>query len=221
MLYIGLFLLEMYLLYLLSSKVNDYIYLFFKKIFRSSRITVYLMSFILLPGTLTHEAAHFLTAKILNVPVKSFSLKPKLIKNNIILGSVLIQKPDLIRAFIIGGAPVIFGLGIMYITFYFFPIEIALENAWLAALIIILIFQISNTMFSSRKDMESAIAILLFLLIAAIILFLLKDYIPLAAFINFINNPINTEIIRQISLYLLIPITINSLFTITVYILTK
>lgn len=221
MLYIGLFLFEMYLLYLLANKVNDFIYIFFKKIFKNTRITVYLMSFVLLPGTFLHEAAHFLTAKILYVPVKSFSLKPTVIKNDIIFGSVLMQKSDPIRSFLIGGAPVIFGLMFMYIAFYFFPIEKALENAWVAVFMIILIFQISNTMFSSRKDMESAIFIIVFLLTSITILFILKDYLPITGLIGFINNPVNTEIIRQISLYLLFPIVINGIFAYFVYILIK
>lgn len=211
----------MYFLYLLSNKVNDYIYIFFQKIFKSSRAAAYLMSFVLLPGTFLHETAHFLTARMLLVPVKNFSLKPKLIKNNIIFGSVSIHKPDLIRGFIIGGAPVIFGLTIMCIAFYFFPIETALENTWLSAAMIILIFQISNTMFSSRKDMEGAIVVLLFMLISITILFLVKDYIPVSEIIAFISDPVNTKIIRQISLYLLIPITINSLFAFIVYMLIK
>lgn len=212
MIYIGLFLLEMYLLYLLSNKVNATLFTVSKKFLRSHKISMYLMSLILLPGTFIHETAHFLTAKILLVPVSNFSLKPKLIKNNILLGCVTMQKTDIFRSFLIGGAPVIYGLAIMYVAFYFVPIEKALQNAWIALAMIILTFQISNTMYSSSKDMEGALVILIITALLIAVIFFFKDYIPMDAIILFIGNPVNTEIIRQISLYLLIPIITNSLF---------
>jgi hypothetical protein len=71
-----------------------------------------LLFFILfLPGILLHEGSHWVTAKILKVPVGDFSLKPKMLKDGRIqLGYVETAQTDWLRDTLIGAAPVIFGM---------------------------------------------------------------------------------------------------------------
>ena len=85
---------------------------------------------------------------------------PKIEGKNIKLGSVQVAGCDPFRRFLIGVAPVITGTALIFLTLGIFQ-KLGYGFGWWAALLVYyLIFQIGNTMFSSRRDLEGAIELL-------------------------------------------------------------
>lgn len=183
MIFLALLPIEILFLYLLSRRVTS-------KVFRLIR-NYYLFALLFLPGTFVHEIAHFLVALFLFVPVGQPEFMPKKQEGGIKLGSVPIGKCDPIRRTLIGIAPIIFGLGILFVsTFY-------VHNLILLGFIV---FEIGNTMFSSKKDLEGIIPV-----IAVIILIGLALYIWGLR----INFNVDQELIKKADLFLLVPIIID------------
>lgn len=206
MIYFALLFLEIFLLFFLSRKVSREL---------SKFLSINLLSFLFLPGVIIHELSHLLIAAILLVPVGHMEFKPKKSQNGVKLGSVEIGKTDPIRRSIIGFAPVFVGFAIIVGIVYFFFNNIVFfqdKNSYLflAAIlgIIYLLFAISNTMFSSSKDMEGTVEILITLLIvftAAYILGFRPSF-------DFAQNLLTKEIletVRKSTIFLLAPITID------------
>src|SRR3989344_5994531 len=169
MFYLATFLLEFLLLFFLSKKLIKSLYLILFKISKSHKVVVNTLSIIFLPGTIMHELAHLLTAGVLLVPVGEMVVIPQIDGDGVKLGSVQIGKVDPFRLTIIGVAPVILGslsiLGLLYFT------QIYLDFTWWKVLLgLYLIFEISNTMFSSKKDIEGTIGFVVAILIVGILL---------------------------------------------------
>lgn len=147
-------------------------------------IAVLLYALPLMPGVLLHEVSHALTARLLGVPSGRVSVQPKLAGERIQLGSVAVAETDIIRASLIGLAPLVTGstviLLIGYVIFGIGRMQQALAagdwmrvgadlsdilgvpDVWLWAY---LIFAISNTMLPSRSDRGAWMPILLFVLL--------------------------------------------------------
>ena len=82
----------------------------FLLITRSARITVVLFQLIFLPGVILHELSHFLMAKLLFVRTGRFSILPRpLPSGQLQMGYVEIAQVDILRASLIGAAPLITG----------------------------------------------------------------------------------------------------------------
>src|SRR5258708_10781629 len=137
--------------------------------------------------------SHFLTALFLLVPVGQIELVPVIEENGVRMGSVPIGKTDIIRRTLIGVAPILFGLAIIFIT-------ISLPISWFIRVYIA--FEIGNTMFSSERDLEGVIPFLVFLIIVYIILYFLGVRI---------SFPINMELFKTADIFLLIPIGVDLL----------
>lgn len=168
------------LLFLLSQKITNYIYSFFYLLSKSEKFSVGLLCLFLLPGTLTHELSHFFMATILRVPTGRLSVWPTLEKAGpacagrvVKTGRLELAQTDPFRRTLIGLAPLIIGLTLVYfIGKFLLPAltQLSTINYQLSTIIFLfaicyLLFSISSTMFSSRKDLES-------LIIAGPILFL-------------------------------------------------
>ena len=169
MTYFVLLFLEIVALFLLSRRIS--------KVF-SKVMSINFLSFLFLPGIIIHELSHMLIAVILFVPVGDMEFTPKKSDNGLKLGSVEIAKTDPIRRSIIGFAPVFVGLiiilGIVYLftsNILFFKDKEVYIFAVAVAGFIYLLFAVSNTMFSSRADMEGTIEILIALLVIFILVF--------------------------------------------------
>jgi hypothetical protein len=154
---------ELILLFLLAGKINRSLYIFFMKLTKNTSTAVSLMSLLYLPGTIVHELAHLLVAEILRVPTGNISFTPKINEKgdrlDAQMGSVEVAKVDPVRKYLVGLAPLFFGLIALYLTVWLF------QRFWpqtanyyqQAGLIIVsayLLFSISNNMFSSQKDLE-------------------------------------------------------------------
>lgn len=197
MIYILLIIIELVFLYLLSRK---FFKLLSQKVFgvtKSKRFVMYLIAFVFLPGTFIHELSHLIFAKLLGVQTGEFSIWPSLQENGAKLGSVQVAKTDIIRKSLIGIAPLITGTAVIVGLIWLVVSQNLFNDYRVLSSIGLLIFQISNTMFSSKRDIEG---IWLFaVLVIAIIIALLV-----------LGLRINLEVdLTSVNLLLLIPIFID------------
>jgi len=173
------------------------------------------MSFLLLPGVIIHELSHLFVSVVLFVPVGNIEFTPKKSDNGLKLGSIEIAKTDPIRRSIIGFAPVFLGLMLVIGIVYFFSVNILFfqdKNPYIFLALVLgiayLLFAISNTMFSSRKDMEGTAEILITLLIIFILSYILGFRIPISFAQNLFTKDV-LEIVRKSAIFLSVPITID------------
>ena len=95
-----------YLQRFLHRELQIIIYL----ITRNKPLTIALFSLLFLPGVMLHEASHYLTAKILGVRTGRFTVIPQTVKDGgLVLGSVEVEKTDILRDSLIGLAPIVAG----------------------------------------------------------------------------------------------------------------
>lgn len=151
-------------------------------------IAVMLYALPLLPGIFLHEMSHALVARLLGVRVGRISVRPKLAKQRIQLGFVPIEQTDVIRASLIGLAPLLVGSAVILMIGYFIfdigamgetmttftPTDLLQQlrgmletpDLWFWAY---LIFAIGNTMLPSRSDRQAWTPVLLFLLLLGVL----------------------------------------------------
>jgi hypothetical protein len=146
----------------------------FFKITKSQKITINLLFYFFLPGTIVHELSHFFAAGLLFVRTCEIEFQPKIDEENVRLGSVSIESCDPIRRALIGVAPVFVGMSIIFGLLLY--LQNLGNNFLLQLLIFFIIFEVSNTLFSSRKDLEGTLELLLIVLIISISLFIIKPY---------------------------------------------
>lgn len=127
-----------------------------------------LLFYLLLPGIFLHELSHYLVAKILFVPVKSFDIGIGRKKSSqVSLGSVNIVRADPLRESLIGAAPFIMGISTIWLIAYwgfglpgetglsFEPLFVRVRDHardWTTWLDLYLIFAVSTAMIPSESD---------------------------------------------------------------------
>lgn len=201
-----IFLVELFLLFLLSRFLTKELSYLFSRITQSRSISSYLLAILFLPGTFVHEVSHALIAKLLFVHVGKMELVPQLDGASLKLGSVEVGKTDFIRNFFIGVAPFFVGtLVILATVWYMFSNNFFGINLITAASLY-LIFVISNTMYSSKKDLEGAMEFFIFILLVVGLLFFLG--VKLSS-LGFLGKLIDPSIVKKGVYFLLIPITID------------
>lgn len=181
----------------------------------SKFISISFLSFLFLPGVIIHELSHLLVAVILFVPVGNMEFTPKKSANGLKLGSVEIAKTDPIRRSIIGFAPVLMGLMIIIGIVYLFTSNILFfkdKEVYIFALAILgliyLLFAVSNTMFSSRADMEGTLEIIITLLIIFGASYII-GFRPQLTFVQSLFTKEIVEVVRKSAIFLLAPIIID------------
>lgn len=213
MLYFGVFLFELILLFILARKVVNCLAQFIYKFTRSHKVVVHTLAIIFLPGTIIHELAHLLFAGVMLVPVGELSVFPEIEEKGVKLGSVEIGHTDPIRRTIIGVAPAL--LGMILIFSIFLLVKIGVSPWWQVALGLYFLFEIGNTMFSSRKDLEgSVLFIALVLILSAVIFFALYLWNPVLlqdiwTYLNNLNLEFAAYFFKQAATYLLIPVGLD------------
>jgi hypothetical protein len=90
------------------------------RLFASTISVVKWLSFILLPGTFLHEIGHLIFAEAMFVKTDDLNLIPQIREDSVKMGGVKIQQTDIIRRTIIGIAPVLFGVVVIWTGTYFF-----------------------------------------------------------------------------------------------------
>ena len=202
---------------------------------KSQKTTVGLMAILFFPGVVVHELSHLITAGVLFVRTGEIEFLPKMEGDKVKLGSVAIEKTDPVRRAIIGFAPVVVGLSILLGVVYF---QLTLSSFWevpiggttpessaswrfwtsqndgvwtkllLSAITFYLLFAISNTMFSSRKDMEGTLELLIVIVIIIAVFYILGFRIDLLVPGVFIEKAI--ELLETIDLFLIAPLAIDA-----------
>lgn len=168
------------------------------------------LGLIFLPGTFLHEASHFLAALFTLVPVGDLDLKPEVHENGVKLGSVKIARVDFFRGSIVGIAPFIAGAAIIiWLTNFAFNFNL-LTNLWFDALYIFVIFEITHTMFSSKRDLKAVFQLVVFLTIVSGVLIYLKKTFLFDFLFTVIQN--YSSVFLKVSYILIIPLILEVIF---------
>ncbi len=208
-------LLELSILFLTSRLVSQSLFSLFYGIAKREKVASQLLALVFFPGTLIHELAHFLMAKILFVRTGKISLTPQLQESGIRLGSVEVAKTDMIRRFLIGVAPLLVGGGVISVVTYYtlphlYPFSLTLQYAAIAFFYLYGIFVIANTMFSSKKDMEGALGLLIFLAFIIVVLFVAgKGNFLIWVVQSFLSQELVQQYMQKLSILFLFPIGLN------------
>lgn len=175
------------LLFLLSRALSQHLgILIYKLTGHDHEWTVRIMAFLFMPGTVVHEFAHAAVASGLGVYVGDIDLLPKVEGKYVKLGTVQIAQTDPFRRFFIGVAPIVLGLVVIFLILFLFQ-KFEPEFAWWGIVFgYYIIFEIGNGMFSSRRDMEGAVELLIALIVVAGVLYLLGVRFSLDWLQNFI-----------------------------------
>lgn len=164
------------------------------------------ISLLLLPGVVIHEMAHYLFSIFLFVPVGDMEFLPQKREGELKLGSVAIGQTDPVRRFLIGVAPIIFGTAVVFGLFNFLAVGEA--SIWVKLILFYVLFTIGNTMFSSKKDMEGAVVLLVLLVILILTAFIL-GLRPDSSFFESTFFMSLVDVVKQINLYIFFLIIID------------
>ncbi len=126
------------------------------------RLHLYVIFFLLLPGIFLHELSHILLAELLQVKTGELKLKPEFNNGELRLGSAQIALTDPFRLTLIGIAPFMVGMAVLWALIYF---GLDPTLGWWRLLMAYLIFSVSNTLFSSASDLQAAAIPLILVLI--------------------------------------------------------
>lgn len=194
---------------ILSKIFVQRLFTFLYKITKNDKKATVLLGFIFLPGTFVHEISHFISALFLLVPVGQLNLMPEVVEGGVKLGSVSIGKTDFIRKSVIGIAPLLIGGTIIFWSLNYIFVN-NLWNWWIVVGLIYIIFQLSHTMFSSKKDLEAVIELFIFIILISIVLVVFKIYSPFVYIYNFVS--MFSDSFLKLSYYLSVPILIEIFF---------
>lgn len=215
-----IFFLELLVLFFLSRSLTSHLSFLLRAIFKSNRITIILMAIIFLPGTIIHEFAHAIMAKLLFVYVGHMELMPQLHDESLKLGSVEVGKTDIIRNFLIGIAPFIVGTSLLLLVLYYsFTNNIFGFNLF-TFLVLCFTFIISNTMYSSRKDMEGAVEFFLLIVAPIIFLYFVGVRIP-GLTVELLKGNGVENFFRMSTIFLAVPLLLDVAFIIFVKLLLR
>ena len=135
---------------------------------------------------------------------------PEVEEEGIKLGSVPIGKTDFFRLSIIGLAPLITGSGLILWAVSFSISHGYLGNPWVIALLIYGIFQITHTMFSSKRDLGAVLELVVFIGVISLALVLFKISGPFVYVYQ--NLQAVGPTIQKFSYFLSLPIVLELLF---------
>lgn len=200
------------LLFILSNKISLSLYRSVYLLTKNREFSIGILTTIILPGTIIHELAHFIMATILRVQTGELTIIPKIEENGEIkTGRLMHASSDPFRQILIGLAPMIIGLGIIYTIGRIFSPNLSyiLNTQYLIlnTIGLYLLFITSLTMFSSKKDLQSLIIAGPITLIVIISLYLIGVRV---LFEEPLVNKIKT-ILTDLNYYLLITAVVNYL----------
>jgi len=149
-----------------------------------------------------------LTAEVLFVKTHGMNLAPQRDGDELTMGTVEISKTDPIRRAIIGFAPVLVGFILISVSTFFFLSDRSPFSLLISYLIVFLIvFEIGNTMFSSKKDLEGTVELLVVIgIIIAALHFFGFNFPDFPSFFN--SGPVREILLKGIKI-LAIPVAID------------
>lgn len=194
----------MALIYLTSIWVETSVGYILLCLFRSKNLTVWVYILLFLPGTLIHEVSHILVATLLGLKTFGLSVIPRVEEDRVVAGEAYIQASDPVRQSLVGMAPFIVGqLLLISLSWYLRNTSL---NWWQIGIILYLVFQITNTQFSSKKDLEGT-GIVVAVLLSVAVLFQLAGLELWESFVRFVIE--NANWWTQLASLFLIPLGIN------------
>ncbi len=206
---LALFLLLLIVLFLLSQKIQTSVFDNLFIVTKNKKLAIGVLLILLLPGTIIHELSHFLVATMLRVPTGELTVIPSIEDGEVKAGKLFLGDTDPFRLSVIGLAPIIIGLVLIYIIgkifLHGFP-QLPITDYQLFISIYLLI-TISLTMFSSKKDLQG-------LLIAGPIILLIIISLYLVGVRVFLENNLLQKIeaiLKYLNYYLLITAVLNYL----------
>lgn len=214
------FLLLLTFLFLLSQKIQTSV---FNNVFiltKSKKLSIGILIVLLLPGTIIHELSHFLMATILRVQTGELTVFPAIENDEVKAGKLFLGQTDPFRLTIIGLAPILIGLFLIYILCKLFIPDFSYlithnsqpTTSIMSFVICYLLFVISITMFSSKKDLQGLIislpiVVLIFggLYFAGVRVFLENNLLwKIEAFMSNLNFYLLLTVIIDLSIFLLL-----------------
>lgn len=208
-------LLEFIVLFVTSRFLFKSIYALLYSVFRSQRVAIFLLSLFFLPGVFVHEMSHMIIAELLQVKTHGIEFIPELSGQSLKMGSVKVEQSDIIRRLLIGIAPVVIGSSFLAVSLFvlnniysYSQIFSSITSFLVTVGVGFVIFVVTNTMFSSKKDVEGLfeIAIVLLIVILAVYFMGLRPHEWLLPFL--IQG--KTQIaIQKIDALISIPVGIN------------
>ncbi len=222
MTYLFLFFTLLFLLFLSSRVLTQAISRFFYTAIKSQNVTVYLLAFLFLPGVVIHELSHLLVANVLFVQTGEIEFFPKLHGNALKLGSVEVAKTDPIRRAVIGFEPVLVGISFLLLSLFAFTngFGSTVSDGVRVAVLLFVVFEIGNTMFSSRKDVEGTLELLIVFVLFSIVGVLLGLRIP-NEWLAFFSQESVIRILQQVDIFLCVPLAVNLAIIFTLKLLLK
>jgi hypothetical protein len=203
------FIVEFVFLFLLARYLINSLSRLFFRVSRSEKVTVALLAYLFLPGTIVHELSHLLAAGLLFVGAGNMQLTPKIIEDGVRLGSVEIEKTDILRRAIIGVAPVLVGATVIFGTLFYLQ-SLNFLSAVSILISVIIIFEVSNTLFSSKKDLEGTLEFVITLSVISAGVVIIKPGI-MQNFLSFFQKVEIVNFFKNADLFLLAPILIDTL----------
>lgn len=207
-----IFAIEIVILFSLAQTLTNSLSKFIFRITKSKQLTVSLLAILFLPGVIVHELAHLITASVLFVRTGEIEFVPKIVDGGVKLGSVTIAKTDPLRRSIIGVAPILVGMIIIISTLWFLIVLNYFEflKNWKYLIEILILFEIGNTMFSSKKDMEGVIEFFATIAIILAVLFIIGFRVP-QSIVEYLFAEKVVSMVKQLNLLMLVPIVIDIL----------
>ncbi len=206
---------EFVLLFLLSKIVILKLSKLFYYLTKNYKLTVILLSIICFPGTIIHEFAHYVFAKILLVRTGKIVLLPTFNGNAITLGSVEMARSNIFFRTLIGFAPVLIGTIVITLFVYILESNLYFHTYLWYGILGFIIFSISNSMFSSRKDLEGLTFYLVLLFLSIVFLFIFEKNLFLLYLLPLLN-----PLFTHVATYLLIPLIIDISIILLMYLLS-
>ena len=179
-------------LYFLAKKIQQIIFSLFLRVTRRKNWAVYLTAILFAPGTFFHEMSHFLSALFLLVPVGHLRLLPEVREDEIKLGSV--------------------GIGTLTILVV---IHLArdyklIKNVWTVVLLGYVVFEIGNTMFASKKDLEGALGLLIFIILVYLLTLLLGINVDFSFLGDILTSSYIKDLLVTATVFLVFPLVIDT-----------
>ena len=224
--WIIIFLIQVFTLYLLSNSFHNKLHFLGTGITKNRLLIAKAVGYIFFIGTLVHELSHIIMARLLFVRTKNINLQTEIIDDrHIKYGTAEIEVTDPFRSNLIGIAPLIFGISLIY----FLTLNINFNFlTWYDAIKLFLISQISNSMFLSDSDTKDLKVISIILLIILLpLLFINAKYSffsfneTIISLKNFFFNSSFVLFLKNLNLIFLVTLILNLISNIFLNLLLK
>lgn len=211
----SIFLIEILLIFFSSRYIFQSLFTLAYIFTKSQKLSIMGISLFFFPGTVLHELSHFIVAEILRVKTHGMEFKPEYTNGRLKMGSVLISETDFLRNFLIGVAPFVVGCSVivaslftLFTSFSYRDVFYSPASFLITLGIVLLLFIVTNTMFSSKKDMEGAVELLVGILVVIGVLYIAgvrpEHYIGELLFQKSVLS-----VIKSVNVLLLVPLSID------------